>query len=522
MQRRRSISRYPLAPLFAACLAAAAGAQPRAGVTVYAAGDFRGASETFYGDVPNMGNTRVGNDHASSVRVAPGCSVILYAGGNYQGRSTTLDRDVRNLKATAVGNDAVSSLRLRCGVAPGTGASGDAGGGGVALFRGGTFTGLKEAFYKDDSDLRNNRIGAATASSVRVARGCSATIYSEPGYRGRSAELGHDVRDLGATRLGNDAAASIRVRCGRGEDRWPDSPGSGSGGGWNPWGERAGGGVTLYAGGDFSGRSETFTSDVERLAGTAVGNDTVSSVRVDPGCRLELFEHPDYGGYSSVLTGDVPDMRRTDLGNDRASSLRIECGRRGYGDTGDRPYGRGGATLYAGGDFSGRSETFHGDVERLAGTAVGNDTVSSVRVDPGCRLELFEHPDYGGTSTVLTGDVPDMRRTNLGNDRASSLRIDCGRGGYGTPYDRGGVTLFRDVDFRGRGETFDRDVHNLGNTQVGNDTVRSVRVARGCRAVLYRHSDFRGESTVLTRDAETLRFTAVGNDAASSIEVNCR
>ncbi len=522
MQHKRWIA---LAGMLAACLTLDTQAQPRSGVTVYAGGDYSGASETFYDDVPNMTRTRVGNDHASSVRVAPGCTVTLYAGGDYQGRSMSLDRDVRSLSGTAVGNDTVSSLRVRCGRNRG-GAQGLSGG--VALYQGGAFKGRREVFYQDDSDLRNNRIGNDLASSVQVAAGCRATLYSDPGYRGRSAEIGSDVRDLRATRLGNDAASSIRVRCGgRSDDRHDDPRGDrrdGSGG-WNPWGGGSGGsggsgrggGATLYAGGDYSGRSKTFYDDVDRLSGTEVGNDTVSSVRVDPGCRLELFEHPDYRGSSNVLTGDVPDMRRTLLGNDRASSLRLDCGRGGSG------YDRGGATLYAGGDYSGRSETFYGDVGRLSETEVGNDTVSSVRVDPGCRLVLFEHPDYRGGSNVLTGDVPDMRRTSLGNDRASSLRLECDRGGggYGRP-GGGGVTLYREVDFRGSSETFSRDVRNLTNTSVGNDAARSVRVPSGCRVVLYRHSDFRGESTVLTRDAETLRFTSVGNDAVSSIEVDCR
>ncbi len=432
----------------AAALAPALEAQPRNAVTIYAGGDYRGASETLYGDVPDMRRTRVGNDQASSVRVAPGCTVVLYAGGDYQGRSMALDRDLRSLAGTEVGNDAVSSLRLRCGTSSGGGPS--SGGRGVALYRDAGFTGWREVFYGDDSDLRNNRIGAGAASSVRVDQGCRATLFSEPGYRGRSVEFGDDVRNLGETRLGNDAAASLRVRCDdhrddpwsdRGDDRRGGSGGSGGSGGWNPWGTgtgtgtstgtgRGGGGATLYAGGDYSGRSETFLRDVENLHGTAVGNDTVSSVRVDPGCRLVLFEHPDFRGHSTVLDRDEPDMRRTSLGNDRASSLRIECGRRG-----DR---------------------------------------------------------YGG------GYRDDDRRS--------------GRG----------VTLYRDADFRGRGETFNRDVRDLTGTEVGNDAARSVRVDPGCRAVLYRHSDYRGESIVLTRDAESLRYTAIGNDAVSSIEVDCR
>ncbi len=415
-----------------------AAAEHRGGVTVYAAGDFRGASETFYDDVPNMKRTRVGNDHASSVRVAPGCSVILYAGGDYRGRSMLLERDLRSLSGTEVGNDAVSSLRVRCDRSP----VGDEDSiRGVALYRDGGFSGRREIFYQDDSDLRNNRIGC-TASSVAVASGCRATLYSEPGYRGRSVELGNDVRNLGETRLGNDVAASIRVRCDgrrddRRDDRWDDHSDdrhddrrdSGGGGGWNPWGgrsdrnDRGGGGVTLYAGGDFSGRSETFYGDVDRLHGTEVGNDTVSSVRIDPGCRLELFEHPDYQGNSNVLTGDVPDMRRTSLGNDRASSLRLDCGR-GGGYRDDRG---GGVTLYQGGDFGGCSATFFRDVRNLSETPVGNDHASSVRVSRGCRVVLYRHSDFRGESVVLTRDAENLTYTAVGNDEVSSIEVDCGR-----------------------------------------------------------------------------------------------
>ncbi len=427
----------------AACLAPGVSAEHRSAVTLYAGAGYQGASETFYGDVPNMKRTHLGNDRASSVRVAAGCTVILYAGGDFRGHSTSLDRDVRSLNGTEVGNDTVSSLRLRCDRA----SRGDVDWSDepvIALYRDAAFTGRREIFYQGDSDLRNNRIGDDAASSVRVVPGCRVTLYSDAGYRGRSVELSSEVRNLGNTRLGNDAVSSLRVRCrdrrddrhddrrddrhdDRRDDGWHDRDDTGSGDGWNPW-----------------------------------GHDSGTS-------------------------------------------------------------GRGGATLYAGGDYSGRSETFFGDVDRLSGTEVGNDTVSSVRVAPGCRLVLFEHPHYQGNSSVVTTDVPSMRGTSLGNDQASSLRLDCGRrGGSDRPDDRGGVTLYRDVDFRGRGETFYRDARDLGSTEVGSDTVSSVRVSSGCRVTLYRHNDFRGEPTVLTRDAETLRFTAVGNDAVSSIEVDCR
>lgn len=539
-----------LSPLVVSCLtlaAAVVSVPPAAadhdeGVTLYAGGHFEAPSETFLHDVPSLRGSRVGNDHASSVRVAAGCTVTLYEHPDYRGRSVTLRQDVANLGQTAIGNDAVSSLRVDCRR---TSAGGLDWGRrrGVALYTGGDFGGRREIFYGDDSDLRNNRIGADAASSVRIAPGCRVTLYTERGYRGRTDTFSVDVSRLANTRVGNDSVSSLRLECDRrgGPSFGAPEPSFGAGG------------AVLYAGGDYTGRSQTVYRDVENMGYTEVGNDQASSARVAPGCRLVVFEHDRFRGRSSVLTGDVPDFRRTEVGNDQVSSLQVECGGPGYGRPGygqpgyGQPgYGGSGAVVYAGGDYTGRSETFHGDVEDMGRTEIGNDQVSSARVAPGCQLIVFEHQGFRGRATVLTGDVPDFRRTDIGNDRVSSLRVECGGPGYGQPgygqpgygqpgygqpgygqpgyqdpRNRGGVTLFNDADFRGREETFYDDVHDLGGTRIGSDAAGSVRVAPGCRAILYRDRGFRGQSAVVTGDVSSLKFTPVGTDSVSSIEVDC-
>ena len=426
-----------LAGVIAVFLAASATAQPRASVTLYADVDFRGASETFYGDVASLKETRFGNDRVSSLRVEPGCTVILYSGANFRGQSAQFRRDAFSMRGTDVGNDSVSSLRLRCEWASGGDDLDWSERRGVALYRD-AGSGQREIFYGDDSDLRNNRIGAGKASSVRVAPGCRVTLYSEVEYRGRSTEVSSDIRDLSNTRLGNDEAWSLAVSCGgRRDDRWDDrrhdrrddrrDDGRGdsrTGGGWNPWGQSPGGGsgVTLFTGIEYVGRSETFYGDVANLGRTQIGNDTVSSVRVARGCRLTLFEDADYRGRSSVLTDDVPSLRNF-LGNNRASSLRLDCARRGQHDRYDR-YDRG-VTLYGDRDFRGRSQTFYRDVRDLHDTEIGNDTASSVRVAPGCRAVLYPHRDFRGEPAVLTYDAEDLRNTAVGNDSVSSIEVDC-------------------------------------------------------------------------------------------------
>lgn len=201
---------------------------------------------------------------------------------------------------------------------------------------------------------------------------------------------------------------------------------------------------------------------------------------------------------------------------------------------------RAGVTLFRHVYFEGRQETFYGDVPDLRGTYIGNDAVSSIAVDRGCRVTLFADSYFRGRSISLHHDEADLRGTYVGNDRISSLRVDC-RGGYDRPagyygdsddgrpagyYDRGGrergVTVYSDAGFRGRAESFVYDDPDLRDNPICQDTISSVAVGRGCRVVLYDDVGYRGAATELTGDHDNLGSTRVGNDRVSSIRVDCR
>lgn len=306
--------------------------------------------------------------------------------------------------------------------------------------------------------------------------------------------------------------------------------------------------VTLYRDNDFRGQSETFTGDVPSLSGTRIGNDSVSSMQVAPGCEVTLYTDSEYRGRSQTFTGAVRDLGRTPVGNDSVSSLRVDC--RSYDDGYGSGYdddgygggpggGRSGVTLYTGRSYRGDREVFYEDDPRLYNNDIGQDRARSVQVGTGCEVTLYEHPDYGGRSLNLTRDVRDLSQTRFGRAGVSSLRVNCRRGGGGNPPgglnppgsspsrpgapgQRRGVTLYHDDDFRGGSETFYEDRTDLGRSRIGNDNASSIRVDRGCRAVLYRDSNFRGEYEVITRDVSSLSRTRVGNDAVSSLKVECR
>lgn len=304
-------------------------------VTLYRDSRFRGASESFgVGDVPDLTRSRVGNDGASSVRVAPPCRVRLYPAGNYRGQWIELGSDEADLSRTPLGNDHASSLKVRCsrwdpwGDDEGGGRYGDDrygddrsggdryGGGGygahyraVTLFAGGGFRGASQEIFRDIPDLRGSAVGNDHASSVAVPPGCRVRLFAGGDYSGAWVELDGDEPDLGRTPVGNDQVSSVQVRCGR----------------HLAWHGAGYGVVTLYRDSGFRGPSQSFSGDVPDVRLSGFGNDAASSVRVDPGCIATLYAGGDYRGAYVELRDDEPDLGRTPVGNDHVSSIRVRC-----------------------------------------------------------------------------------------------------------------------------------------------------------------------------------------------------
>ncbi len=307
-------------------------------------------------------------------------------------------------------------------------------GGTVTLYADAGFRGVSQDFDRDVSDLRSSAFGNDRASSLVVSPGCQVEIFSDANFRGRSARLEGSVPRLDRTPLGNDAASSLRISCGGGH-------GGGYGGGHGAPAQRSG--VTLYAGPNFSGPNETFFQDDSRLNNNSLGDNRVRSVSVAPGCRATLYDLYDYGGRSLVVDRDLGDLTGTNLGNNAASSLRVQCtatgpgygnqggnqgyGNPGYGNPGHGQQDRRGVTFYADDRFRGASETFYGDNADLRRSSFGNDRVSSVRIDPGCRATLYTDANFRGRVTVVEYDLGSLQSTEVGNDSVSSLQVDCRR-----------------------------------------------------------------------------------------------
>jgi hypothetical protein len=87
--------------------------------------------------------------------------------------------------------------------------------------------------------------------------------------------------------------------------------------------------VTVYQHGGFAGRAQSFgigRHDMDELE-KIVGNDQVSSLRVQKGYKARLFEHAGYKGREVQFyagSHDISKVTGSGLENDSLSSLIVE------------------------------------------------------------------------------------------------------------------------------------------------------------------------------------------------------
>jgi len=307
--------------LAAALLSANTASAQAAGATLFEGPWLTGERIALDRDVFDLNDTPFGARRTSSVDVTRGCRVTLYELSGYRGQSVELTEHDNNLGNTRLGKGSVASVRVDC-----RGGNGGEEPRGVTLYRDSNLLGPSQIFEEDVPDLERTRFGARRASSIEVPDGCMATLFSEPGYRGRSTTFRGNNNKLKNTEVGVDSASSLRVDCGRRPHHRPPPviPPTAAPPAPTPPADR----VTLFRDKKLGGPSEEFRSDVPDLALSRIGAGTASSIYVPSGCRATLYSEPSYQGRSTSFAGPNNELKNTPVGNDAAQSIRVECGQR--------------------------------------------------------------------------------------------------------------------------------------------------------------------------------------------------
>jgi len=201
---------------------------------------------------------------------------------------------------------------------------------GVTLFQNHYLSGPHQTFHDDVPDLKYTQFGSRRAASIAVPDGCTAVLYEYPYYKGRSTVFRDNDNNLGNTAVGDYAASSLRVNCrgnypGWRQERHPERPPQGVWeGGWGHWesGQR---GAILYRDREGQGPRAFFDRDVPDLDRTRFGSRMASSIDVSPGCIVTLYELPGYRGRSTDFRERDNNLKNTAVGEDTVSSLKVRC-----------------------------------------------------------------------------------------------------------------------------------------------------------------------------------------------------
>jgi hypothetical protein len=299
-----------------------------------------------------------------------------------------------------------------------------------------------------------------------------------------------------------------------------------------------------------------------------IGDNSISSLKFGPSVScphtVQVCDGTGLGGACRMIERAVPDLRPFAM-NDRISSMRIT--------NRDAP-----VSLYEHFNYNGRCETFNvpdffgrnaKDDHDLSNNAIGNNTISSIKVgevcpvvlwqnpgagqvfNPGRMLEFgygdyttlsardfsdyassmvvnalasfYEHPNFEGRCfQVRVGErVLDLRRIGWDN-KISSMRI-----GVGCPVS-GGAVLCSAINFAGTCRSFlNQHVPDLRNVAtnsgnpaepVWNNITSSVR-ATGAPVAVYQLQHYQGRCQTIRPHMEVsdLRTSHIGNDAISSL-----
>ncbi|MBN2134827.1 MAG: peptidase inhibitor family I36 protein [Acidobacteria bacterium] len=256
-------------------------------IAVYDLANFGGTCETITHDMANLGDSLIGNDKITSIKINADCgtgpAVILYEKSNYGGKMLKVTRDVADLSGSAYKfNDITSSLKL-------DGATS------VALYDHANYLGNCQVFNTNTGNLGGTNIEHDTVSSVRINGDCSfggsyAMLYEDQNYGGRSVRVTDSMADLDLSKF-NDKLSSLKL--------------------FNLQS------VAIYEHKSYMGKCQTIRNpNVADLKESAVKNDKASSIKLNKQCEdFVKLEIKNKGGFviRFRFENGYPDYEQRDL-----------------------------------------------------------------------------------------------------------------------------------------------------------------------------------------------------------------
>ena len=265
-------------------------------------------------------------------------------------------------------------------------------------------------------------------------------------------------------------------------------------------------GVILYRYVNYTGPCSHLAGSHPNLGQLAVGDNAVSSIRVNGEYQVRLYPNTNFtgDGYTEISSSN-PNLDVTPLGEQYSSveiSQRTGC---------DNPKAQG-VFLYGKPNFEGSCIHIQTSVNDLGVTAVGDNNVSSVRINGDYQVILWEDKDFKGRTDEVNGNESSLDNRSLANLYSS---VKLRRPIYCTDTTKEGVYLYSEKNYVGNCAYITSDVANLGTTPVGDNNPRSVKIVGNFEVQLFEDVNFGGLHYRFGTDQKDLTRESLGDQFSS-------
>jgi hypothetical protein len=398
-------------------------------VTLYQDCNYRGGSRTLSPGRYSLDRIGFGGGTLSSFRVPRGLKLVLYD-GNEPGTGSKMRYESDMACLSRDWNDRARSILIEYDNSGGGNSNagnnypvypsyGGSNGAQVILYEDCSLMGNNGSLSPGSYDTRDMRIRNDAISSIRIPRGYSVTVFRDGGFRGESQTYYSNVYCLDGR--WTDQISSVIVR----------GPGDNSGGSNNypSGGSSSGDRVQVFEDCDYRGNRGEFRPGSYKTGYLIVKNDRISSMRIPRGFRVIAFENDDFKGNRRTFTGDQYCL--DGAWNDKISSMVVEGpggGSNNYNDdynSSNNNYNNynnyNGITVYMDSWYRGDHVVFNNGYHDLRnGNLQAN--ISSMSIQPGYRVTVYDDFNFRGRSQTFTGSVPNL--SGLGwNDRIRSIIV---------------------------------------------------------------------------------------------------
>ena len=299
-------------------------------------------------------------------------------------------------------------------------------------------------------------------SSIKLGRGAQVVVCKDSNFAGDCVLVKTSTRLLNDAQVGNDAVSSAKVQV---AGAVACAPGNGQ--------------ASFYTNANYLGACVVRSLGAYPNA-QAVGlpNYSISSVRLGAGVQVLLCKDAGFQGDCIVQTTSTPFLDGDRVGNDAVTSLKVQAA----GTTECTP-GAGQAAFFVNADYVAPC-TVRGTGTYANAESIGlpNDSISSVRVGAGAQVVVCNDTGFKGDCIVLTSSTPLLNGDRVGNDAVTSAKVQPAGTQECLPPD-GQVGLYMHAGFlapcvvKPQGNYADA-------TAIGLDdkSLSSIRVGKGAQA----------------------------------------